>query len=210
MTSLLGKLHGGYVHPRRARVLCDRLAHLIPPGARVLDVGCGDGLLAYLISQQRPDVNISGVDVLVRQDTLIPIEEFDGQMLPYAEKSFDAVLFVDVLHHTPAPMILLREAVRVARQFIIIKDHLRDDLLADSTLRFMDWIGNARHSVALPYNYWAGQQWFEAFSELGLTINAWGTNLGLYSKPFCWFFERKLHFIAQLDVSVGAHATYSD
>lgn len=201
----MDKLHGGYVHPRRARVLRDHLAPLIPRDACVLDVGCGDGLIASLILQQRVDVSISGVDVLVRPDTLVPVEEFDGQKLPYADKSFDAILFVDVLHHSYDPVGLLGEAARVARQFIIIKDHLRDGFLAASTLRFMDYIGNARHDVALPYNYLACSEWFKAFSDLGLTINNWRTDLGLYSKPFNWFFDRQLHFVAQLDVSNQFH-----
>jgi SAM-dependent methyltransferase len=201
LLSGLDKLHGGYVHPRRARVLRNHLAALIPPGARVLDVGCGDALIASLILEQRPDLSVKGVDVLVRPNTLLPVEEFDGQTLPYENKSFDVILFVDVLHHSHDPVGLLREATRVAKQCIIIKDHLRDGFLADTTLRFMDFIGNARHSVALPYNYLARSQWSRAFSDLGLTTSSWQTNLGLYSKPFSWFFERKLHFIAQLDVA---------
>ena len=205
MAIFVDKLHGGYVHPRRARVLRDHLAPLMPSGASVLDVGCGDGLIASLISQQRPDVSISGVDVLVRPNTLIPVEAFDGLTLPYPDKSFDAVLFIDVLHHSNEPFTLLREAMRVARKFVIIKDHLRDGFLAGFTLRFMDYIGNARHSVALPYNYLARSQWLKAFSELGLTTSNWQTDLGLYSKPFNWFFDRQLHFVAQLDVSNQFH-----
>ena len=55
-------------------------------------------------------------------------------------------------------MILLRETVRVARQVIVIKDHLLKGAFAYSTLRLMDWVGNARHDVALPYNYWTSAQ----------------------------------------------------
>jgi hypothetical protein len=40
------------------------------------------------------------------------------------------VLFVDVLHHSKDPMILLREAVRMVRKAIVIKDHTLAGLLA--------------------------------------------------------------------------------
>jgi SAM-dependent methyltransferase len=211
-SGVLDKLHGGYIHPRRARVLRDHLAALIPLRARVLDVGCGDGLIASLILEQRPDLSIKGVDVLVRPNTLLPVDEFDGQTLPYDDQSFDVILFVDVLHHSHEPLRLLREAARVASQSIIIKDHLRDGFLAGPTLRFMDFVGNARHSVALPYNYLARSQWSRAFSDLGLTTSSWQTNLGLYAKPFSWFFERELHFIAQINVTNNSrlNATVSD
>jgi SAM-dependent methyltransferase len=199
--SVIEKVHGGYVHNRRVRVLRDSLAELIPQGASVLDVGCGDGLLASLIIEVRPDVEISGVDVLVRDETHVPVMEFDGSRIPYTDKSFDVVMFVDVLHHTEEPMILLREAVRVARKAILIKDHTQNGLLAGATLRFMDEVGNARHGVALPYNYWPKRKWLEAFQKLNLKISSWKKDLRLYPVPADWIFGRSLHFIGQFDLS---------
>ena len=68
-----------------------------------------------------------------------------------------------------APTVLLREAARVARQGVVIKDHTRDGILAGPILRFMDFVGNAHHGVALPYNYWPRRCWIGAFEELGLS-----------------------------------------
>jgi SAM-dependent methyltransferase len=198
--SLIERIHGGYVHKRRVRVLRDHLAALIPHNARVLDVGCGDGLLDYLMLQKRPDLELRGIDVLVREQTLIPVDGFDGLVIPHADASFDVVMFVDVLHHTQDPMGLLREAVRVARKAIVIKDHTLNGWLAGPTLRLLDWIGNARHGVVLPYNYWPQQRWVEAFDALELTISAWKKELRLYPRPANWFFGRSLHFIARLDL----------
>ena len=53
------------------------------------------------------------------------IDAFDGKSIPHGENSFDVVMFVDVLHHASQPMTLLREAVRVARQAIVIQDNAR-------------------------------------------------------------------------------------
>jgi methylase of polypeptide subunit release factors len=79
--SLIERLHGGYVHNRRVRVLSGHLAELLPQNARILDVGCGDGLLANLILQKRPDIDLRGIDVLVREQTYIPVEEFEVRYL---------------------------------------------------------------------------------------------------------------------------------
>jgi ubiquinone/menaquinone biosynthesis C-methylase UbiE len=113
------RLHGRYVHSRRVRVLCDHLSELIPSNGRVLDVGCGDGLLASLILERRRDAEISGIDVLVREKTKIPVTGFNGSTIPFPDKSFDVVMFVDVLHHTVDPKLLLSEAKRVAAKAIL-------------------------------------------------------------------------------------------
>lgn len=192
-------IHGKYVYGRRVRVLTEELAAITPRGARVLDVGCGDGLIARLVGERRPDLETQGIDVLVREQTHVPVAEFDGRAIPYPDKSFDVVRFVDVLHHTDDPAILLREAARVARHSVIIKDHTRDGLLAGPTLRLMDWVGNARHGVVLPYNYWPERRWREAFKALGLRASVWKKDLGLYAPPFGLLFDRSLHFVARLE-----------
>src|SRR5206468_3633225 len=143
---------------------------------------------------------IQGIDVRVRTDSAIQVEAFNGTSIPHGDHSFDVVMLIDVLHHTADPMILLSEAVRVARQVILIKDHLLQGALAYPTLRLMDWVGNARHKVALPYNYWTPAEWQGAFDKLGLTVSSWESNLKLYPFPADLIFGRSLHFIAALRV----------
>jgi len=198
--TLIEQIHGRYVHGRRVRVLAGKLSALIPDKSTVLDVGCGDGRLAQLLLKDRPSLSLIGVDVLVRPDACIPVAWFDGKTLPQADHSVDVVMLVDVLHHTEDPNILLREAVRVARQALIVKDHLREGLFAGSILRFMDEIGNRRHGVALPHNYWTRAQWRKASGELKVTTKNWDESLHLYPFAADWLFGGSLHFIARWDV----------
>ena len=202
--NLIEYCHGGYIQDRRAHVLAEQLSSLIPHNSTVLDVGCGDGKLSAQILELRGDTIIKGVDVLARSQSYIPVDLFDGQTIPAADDSFEVVMFVDVLHHTEDPMILLREATRVARRHIILKDHLQDRPLAKTTLRFMDSIGNARYGVATPYNYWHERKWRQAFEEVGLTVTFWTSDFQLYPKLLDLLFGGTLHFIARLDVSRGA------
>jgi SAM-dependent methyltransferase len=199
--SLVERIHGRFVHTRRVRVLCDLFAGLIPPGARVLDVGCGDGLFSSLLSKRRPDIDLQGLDVLVRPNARIPVKTFDGRSLPYANGSYDAVVFVDVLHHAFDPRALLVEAARVARQCVLIKDHLLAGPLAGPTLRLMDRVGNARYGVALPFQYWTRRQWQAAMDEAKLKVGVWQGDLKLYPPLVNWIFGRSLHFVARLNVT---------
>lgn len=197
---LVDSIHGSYVHNRRVGVLARHIAPLLPEHASVLDVGCGDGVLARVLLESRPDLTLEGLEVLVRDTdtTLIRVRPFDGKHIPIADQSVDVVLFVDVIHHADDGLALLREAARVARKAVIIKDHLNDAFLAQTTLAFMDRVGNARHGVALPFHYWSKAHWDQAFGGIGMKPDAWVSDLGLYPAWADWVFGRSLHFIARL------------
>lgn len=193
----LDRLHGRHHETRRLRVLGRQLRELLPPGARVLDVGCGDGLLTRHLAEEGGLV-VRGADVLVRPAAHVPVVPFDGRRLPFADRAFDWVLLVDVVHHAEDPEGLLREAVRVADRGLVLKDHLLQGPAADATLRFMDRVSNLRHGVDLPYHYWTPRRWEEAFARLGLRAEARRTRLHLYPWPASLLFDRGLHFVARL------------
>jgi SAM-dependent methyltransferase len=183
---------------RRIQRLTGHLAAVLPRNARVLDVGAGSGDIAWMINQIRPDLTIEGIDVLVRPNTRIPVRAFDGKTIPAADASWDVCMFVDVLHHCDDPAASLREAARVARHAIVIKDHQAANALDHRILRFMDWFGNRGHNVVLPYNYWSPIQWRDAFESLGLRAEVFNERLHLYPFPFTFLFDRRLHFISRL------------
>ncbi len=199
MSGPIAWYHDRFIHQRRIDVLANHFAQLIGKNATVLDVGCGDGKLAGLIGERRSDLSIRGIEVLVRNDSAIPIEAFDGEQIPFAPDSFDAVIMIDVLHHTLSPDQLLREATRVARRQVILKDHYLQGFAAHRTLAMMDHVGNARHGVEIPCNYLTPEQWDELYQNAGLQMIECRERLGLYPQPLSWFFERSLHFVAALE-----------
>lgn len=90
------------------------LLRLIPEGARVFDIGCGNGALLALVAAHRKPAAVGGVDIdpglidrariLLRQvsrDLEPDLSVYDGESLPASFGGFDTVLLVDVLHHVP-------------------------------------------------------------------------------------------------------------
>ncbi len=190
--------HGRFIHSRRVNVLTHHLTELILKDAKVLDIGCGDGWLSSKIAENRNDVSVQGLDVLVRSDAFVEVTPFDGDVIPFGNDSFDTVMMIDVLHHTVDPLRLLSEAARVAKRQIVLKDHFLRGTLAFQTLAMMDRTGNSRHGVELPFNYQTPSKWTDLYHQIGWSVTESREQLGLYANPLSWFFERGLHFITAL------------
>jgi SAM-dependent methyltransferase len=202
--ALLGAVHEKVVFNRRVGVLTQSLGALIPAGSTVLDVGTGDGQIAEGMAAVQPGVRVEGIDIMKRPTTRIPVTLFDGTTIPFADKSFDVVTFVDVLHHTDDAAVLVKEAARVARRAVVLKDHLSENALDHTTLKVMDWVGNAPHGVVLPYNYLSRARWEEIFDAAGLSIDRFETAVPLYPWPASAVFGRGLHFVARLTPRSGS------
>jgi SAM-dependent methyltransferase len=194
------KVHESLVFSRRAEKLTQALDALMPASATILDVGCGNGLISRNLQQLSPRRQFTGIDVVERDTCLIPCQMYDGDTLPFGPASFDYVLFVDVLHHTPDAEKLLAQAKRIARRGIVLKDHYCESGLDYQTLALMDWFGNAQYGIALPNNYKSTTEWRELFGRLGLREIRTVTDIGLYPFPFSLIFGRRLHFVSLHEV----------
>ncbi|MGD9893113.1 MAG: methyltransferase domain-containing protein [Dehalococcoidia bacterium] len=96
-----------------------------PARARVLDVGCGTGVLTRVLAQVDEVDSVIGVDpapsLLRRARDLatdlsnITYREADGRSLPFEDAGFDVVVFDSTLSHVPFPERALAEALRVLR-----------------------------------------------------------------------------------------------
>ena len=101
------------------------IAGLVPPGSRVLDLGCGDGELLHHLQQHRQcsgyGVELADDNVLAcvqRGVNVIQLNLEDG-LATFADQSFDVVLQLDTMQHLRNTERMLRETARVGRVGII-------------------------------------------------------------------------------------------
>ena len=94
------------------------------PGERVLDVGCGTGCLASALVQRFPVAEVCGVDLspayiaharASQPDPKISYQVGDACALGFADRSFDRVLALLLLHFVPSASVAIAEMRRVAR-----------------------------------------------------------------------------------------------
>ena len=101
------------------------IAELVPPGSRVLDLGCGSGeLLAHLRDHRQCSgygIEIDDANVLAcaqRGVNVIQLNLEEGLAL-FEDQSFDVVLQLDTLQHLRNTEKMLRETARVGRVGIV-------------------------------------------------------------------------------------------
>ena len=86
----------------------------------ILDVGCGD---AVYIWGGTPPPNVLCVDIDIYKHTHVRL---DANMLPFRDNSFDTVLLMEILEHVDDVERVLSEALRVARELVIISYPFED------------------------------------------------------------------------------------
>ena len=101
------------------------IAELVPPGSRVLDLGCGRGELLALLRDRRGcsgyGIEIDDANVLAceqRGVNVIQLNLEEGLAL-FEDQSFDVVLQLDTLQHLRNTETMLRETARIGRIGIV-------------------------------------------------------------------------------------------
>lgn len=103
----------------------DLIVNEIPSGARVLDLGCGNGdLLAILVEKKgiEPhgvEISQSGVSECVKKGLYVTQSDIDEGLSIYKDNSFDYVIINQTLQNTRYPEQVMKEIMRIGKNAIV-------------------------------------------------------------------------------------------
>lgn len=115
-----------YAHDQQYRAI---LAH-IQPGMRVLDAGCGEGVLSFMMAEKGAEVigvDLSGpnIEAAAARASQLNLQNVsflvgDAESLPFSDNSFDLVVSSHVLEHVPDFDRGLKEVMRVTKRRAVV------------------------------------------------------------------------------------------
>ena len=149
----------------RFKLLNQAYYNWIKKGDKILDIGCGNGIIAKLLKDNF-EISITGCDVKNYLIYDLPFIKVGYGDLSLIRKKFDIAMLNDVLHHMPKDeqKKLILESLNIAKKLLIFE--------AEPTLngKIADLILNKYHygNMNVPLSFRSIKDWQKLFKKLPL------------------------------------------
>ncbi len=168
----------------------------VKPRMTVLDVGAAEGYVGKAIAAEH-DSKVDLLDIVDMNRTRLPLNLYDGCEIPLEQASRDVVILSYVLHHCRDPDLVLSEAMRVSRGFVVVLESVDRGRLSTFFLGKLDIAANRIRS-GFRMNRQEAHLTFRSPGQWVETVNRLGGNI-VWSEEFGHFLHPQLAFVLKVD-----------
>jgi len=159
------------IYKGAAQRMCLDCDEFINRGDRILDFGCGSGIITKAF-QQHFNSEVVGADIKDSRTTDIPFKLIKNNKIDFNDLKFDVILISYVLHHTKDPGAILKQIKRMGKRIIVYED-LPEGFFAKMACFFHEISYKLLFQrVDYRFSFKTEKEWRELFNKIGLRIVA--------------------------------------
>jgi methionine biosynthesis protein MetW len=178
-----------------ARVDLLLIAEMVTRGARVLDIGCGDGTLLRILGERRGvdgrgiEISQAGVNSCVAQGLSVIQGDADADLIHYPDLAFDYAILSQTIQATRNPRHVLEQLLRIGKRVVVSFPNfghwrVRTELLFAGSMPRTDnlpdsWYNTPNIHLCTIKDFVALCRDIGAKIERASALNASGTKLGV-------------------------------
>ena len=153
---------------------------ILPQKGTIIDLGCGDGLVAYYLADHGPKRQVIGIDLdankINQARSLKPrlknLQFIVADITKVDLRQAQGCLLSDVLHHLPKKrqfqLLQLISRQLKSGAVCLIKEADKSDFIRSHLTRLWDWLLYPHDKI----HYWSAQTLIRTMRQLGFTVKS--------------------------------------